>query len=333
MNGKDLSEEKLHDLKRQMMCLWSETFHDTSKYIDIVFDAYFSPDNVFVCYDGETLVAALLGVPYEFKITEDGEFSRVKGMYLCGLSTRPSYRNQGIMSGLMVEAENAALQQGYDMTFLIPANGHLRQYYGRKGYLDSSFRYREKMTGFGNPAVSNLKTYYIRDFFRQGKEQIIAEIASWCQNRENNSTENTILHSARDFSAIMAENENSFFLTNDAVDLKYTILANIESVVFPQPKFEENGVLTVEIVGLYLKNSTSMLNDASLPFEIRNGILNSIHETFPGCESVELVAPWNPDKKNEKGSIEPYAMTKPLNLDSKTNKCEDQTFDIFLMLD
>ena len=68
-------------LKREMKELWKETFHDSDRYIDLVFDTYFTPENVYYQYDEDILIAALLMVPYDFNfLSYAREKVRMKGM-------------------------------------------------------------------------------------------------------------------------------------------------------------------------------------------------------------------------------------------------------------
>lgn len=170
-----------NELKRSMMKLWKDTFHDCDEYIDIVFDEYYSPEYVeYEEVDGR-LVAALLSVPYDFRMNicgrehankfgcvagsaaydenddaygcvgksqtntagcyaEDCAYERLRGLYLCGLATRPEYRGNGIMGRLIEKINIKAIDRGFDFTFLIPASDGLRKYYRDRGYVDASFR-------------------------------------------------------------------------------------------------------------------------------------------------------------------------------------------------
>ena len=60
-----------NELKRQMMKLWKETFHDSDDYVNLVFDSYFAPEHVVYEESEGKVIAALLAVPYEFKFGID----------------------------------------------------------------------------------------------------------------------------------------------------------------------------------------------------------------------------------------------------------------------
>lgn len=131
--------------------LWKETFHDSDSYISLLFDNYFKQENVAYRYDGDKLIAMLLGIEYWFDSCE-----RVyTGMYLCGLATRPEYRGRGIISALMCEIENRAKSRLIDFTFLIPADNDLRRFYNKRGYENMSQKYSVKYRFYGDKIDDN----------------------------------------------------------------------------------------------------------------------------------------------------------------------------------
>ena len=73
------------DIKRKISALWKDTFHESEAYINLIFDQYFDPSWVEFESDGPEIIGALLGIPYEFGGTE----GRIRGLYLCGLATKP----------------------------------------------------------------------------------------------------------------------------------------------------------------------------------------------------------------------------------------------------
>lgn len=324
--------------KRDMMELWENTFHDSKTYINLVFNTYFTLDNTFVRYDGETLISALLGVPYTFlAYDENGEKIQIRGFYLCGLATHTKWRKRGIMSHLMVEAEKTATERGYDMTFLIPASDNLREYYKRKGYFTASYR-RHQIYNILFPLRKEsrikMNIYTIRDFLKQGKKTFIDRLAEWCCEIESvHNSYPTILHSKKDMLAIMQENENSFFLTDDTFEPEYPILTKVRTVIFPE--FPESSNNKIRIVGWYsqeritlpkeitIKNSYS--SDNIMEEEIANLSLKFFKPT------IEFILPIV--KGSEIGGVEPYAMIKEIKDNDFFRRNVNPEFNISLMLD
>lgn len=324
--------------KRDMKKLWKETFHDTDRYIDLVFDNYFSLENTFVRYHENRLIAAMLTIGYEFQIlTREGKREHIRGMYLCGLATRPDWRGRGIMSELMKEAEEVAKARGFALSFLIPADNHLREYYSRNGYRTASWRvpntYRYNVEKSDESGV-NLHIYSIHDFLQYGKRWLVDELAEWCRKQELSRSNSTIVHSRRDMLAVMEENENSFFLTGDTLDPEYPILTNVVAVVFPE--LSESQEDPIRVVGLYTDNNNSDrihleknydFSYGNLAYEIRK----SIFLRFDALE-IQIMEPMPASGYEDKETF-PYAMIKPLDQNAKFMKNENLAIDISLMLD
>lgn len=319
----------INKLKKDMMELWEETFHDSTRYIKLVFDTYFCLDNAFYMYDGEKLIAALLGVEYEFQYrTEIGETSIFKGLYLCGLATHPDYRRRGIMARLMHQAETSAKERDFNITFLIPADSHLRDYYQKKGYHTASYKRCQALKKSGFEGKCNLYIYTFKSLLNRGKSLFVEEVAKWCCNKEKLRGESTtILHSTQDMMAIIYENENSFFVTECSFDPEYPILAEVMAVVFPTPSEDENKILS--IIGLYLREEGYLQSSRdpiiSLPADIKLAIIKHFH----GYD-IELNLPYTGTDQIEKV---PYAMIKPVKDNDNSQKSDIKMYDISLMLD
>lgn len=131
-----------NEVRRKMMALWKETFHDSEEYIEMLFARYFNPELVEYEANGPEIVAAMLGIPYEF----GGEQSRIKGLYLCGLATKQKMRGQGIMTRLLERMNEKAKKKGYCFTFLIPETELLVRYYSHRGYVSAFYRSEKNYT-------------------------------------------------------------------------------------------------------------------------------------------------------------------------------------------
>ncbi len=318
--------------KRDMMELWKETFHDSNRYIKLVFDKYYLPENAFTEYDGDKLIASLLGVEYAFqRIDKDGRKKYFQGFYLCGLATHPDYRRRGIMGELMKRAEESAKRRGKAFTFLIPADDHLRRYYERKGYKTSSFRMKKPLDKVQNADKSKMYIYTFKELFELDKNDFIEEVAEWCRNREMEiRASNTILHSKEDMMTVIQENENSFFVTESSFDLEYPILAKVRAVVFPSC-LEEGSKHVWGIDGVFYRDdeeSGSLVGVCQdLPYDLKL----ILQEKYPDREFI-LRTPII-KCKNENMEIQPYAMIKSIETDGEFAKYENQIFKIYLMLD
>lgn len=323
----------IEKIRRDMMELWKETFQDSNRYIELIFDTYFCRENVFVRYDGDLLIASMLCVPYEFQFISGKINEKLKGMYLCGLATRPEYRKQGIMKELMFEAEKSIKTRGYDMTFLIPADDHLREYYRIMGYYDGSYRTIKTKNLLSKEQFQNLYIYTFKDLAESGNFELVKEFAGWCHERELKIQEySTIIHSEKDLITAIAENENSIFLSDRPIDLKYPILTNVIAVVFPEI-FGDNQRKCLRIVEMYLQDvEAGEEHHQNLSEQQLDNISNVICNYF-GSTNIEFVFSNNIYKETDPIRNYPYAMIKPIgNNPIFANKMKP-TFRISLMLD
>ncbi len=208
------------DIKRKMMKLWKDIFHDTDAYISLVFDNYFNPDLIEYVEENGLIVSALLGVPYEFGCGKE----KLKGLYLCGLATDEEFRNRGIMNELIERINKLAKEKGYAFTFLIPSSDALINYYSVRGYVNAMYRVEDCYTqahDFEKDYISILSREDDRvkrlkeKYYHSLQASIITDkdskyndqIVSYIRKAEGDiSTYLTMQHSEKDVEIIIKEN-------------------------------------------------------------------------------------------------------------------------------
>lgn len=308
------------------MDLWKETFHDSERYVKLVFDTYFDPENVFVHFNGDTLVAMMLCVPYQFKLeTADGSHRSLRGAYLCGLATLPEYRRKGIMSQLMREAEEVMLSRGMDLMFLIPADDHLRAYYARMGYYNATMRLPQNIR-FSHHS-SFLSIFPLRPFLEQSSAFAIS-LAQACNHIDSIRRESTLIHQVRDMLAVFSENENVFLITENSFDPEYSDLSKVKAIVFPdRPVGCKGGKVSIPALYILQGDERDDMEDRA---DSRNDIIDRISEAYPDSEVTLLEAS---DSSENFALCEPYAMVKILPNERDYEISENQIFNISLMLD
>lgn len=146
-----MDDNKFEIKKRDMMCLWKAVFNDADEYINLLFNSYYNDEMFVARYDHDRLISQLCCIPYRFSAICDminaGSDNSCVGScqtmidcgYLCGLATLPEYRNSGIMSSLINMSDIYLRNNGFAISFLIPASKNLRLYYGKFGYTDISY--------------------------------------------------------------------------------------------------------------------------------------------------------------------------------------------------
>ncbi|MCH5217261.1 MAG: GNAT family N-acetyltransferase [Muribaculaceae bacterium] len=186
-------------LKQEMESLWKETFGDSPAYVSLVFDNYFTPARVEYHEEDGELVAAMLGVPYEFR---NGLGQTIKGLYLCGLATCREWRRKGIMSTLIESANRKAHEEGYDFTFLIPADEGMRQYYLDRGYTDSFYKISEH---YVKGHVFDRKEVRIRLDRGVGNAELIGYLTGKQARETAEKSTFGMVHTQKDWEVVMQE--------------------------------------------------------------------------------------------------------------------------------
>lgn len=208
------------ELKNKMKSLWRDTFHDSDAYINLVFDNYFNPDLLEYEEMNGDVVAGLLGVPYSFGNSD----RQVRGLYLCGLATKPQYRSRGIMTRMLARINEKALKAGFAFTFLIPADAGLRKYYKDRDYVNAFYRIVDNYTSLHDfdreydsilleqkEKVSTLKRKYY-ELLQTGKISIdsrdddtMLQVGKLIESKEKGQLDLRIIHSEKDIAALMEE--------------------------------------------------------------------------------------------------------------------------------
>jgi predicted N-acetyltransferase YhbS len=115
---------------KEIAALWKEVFGDKDEFIALFFERVYRSENTLVIKSGGKIVSALQMIPYNVKIDCD----ILPAAYVCGVCTHPSERGKGLMHRLMAEAMAEMRQRGFKLSFLIPAEPWLFDYYRKFGY-------------------------------------------------------------------------------------------------------------------------------------------------------------------------------------------------------
>ena len=110
--------------------LWLENFGDSEEFVRFYFDRKYDDRHALLYEAGGEATAAALMLPYRLR----WQGGSLDAAYISGACTRREARNRGIMSELLREGFRQMYERGTELTFLIPAEGWLFDYYGRMGY-------------------------------------------------------------------------------------------------------------------------------------------------------------------------------------------------------
>lgn len=195
-----------HRLKEEMKRLWKETFGDSDKYVDLVFDTYFDPADIAFREEEGKLAAMLLGVPYSFGAAGG---KTLRGLYLCGVATHREKRHQGLMTALMDQMNALARESGYDFTFLLPASDATREYYRHRGYHNAFYKVAlHYVKGHEFNSAYGLEMEELREK-ESITESLVEEMVAFLSNCESAASgeihEFMLHHSPKDWKAIIEE--------------------------------------------------------------------------------------------------------------------------------
>ena len=229
------------DIRHAIMNLWKNTFHDSKEYISLVFNSYFE-EGIYVYKEVDNrIVASILGVPYEFAYNE----IKLRGLYLCGISTEPEYRRKGIMTQLLHEIEEKSKDK-YDFLFLIPSNENNRLIYEDKGFYNAIykiyeyytsvhdfnaefesilFQFNDKVRKLKKDLFESLEIIKLEEHDIELRDNIIEFILKF--EKEKKSYLN-LLHSRKDLEAVIEDN----FLSRGNIFLSLNKNNEITAVMF-----------------------------------------------------------------------------------------------------
>lgn len=116
--------------------LWQLCFHDDERFVSLLFDRQYRDENACCMEEKGVVTTALQMLPYRMTFGS----TCLDVSYISGASTRPEYRNRGLMSRLLVDSFNTMSSRDIPLSALIPAEPWLYGYYASKGYAPVFFR-------------------------------------------------------------------------------------------------------------------------------------------------------------------------------------------------
>ncbi|MCD8292140.1 MAG: GNAT family N-acetyltransferase, partial [Prevotellaceae bacterium] len=133
--------------RQQVKALWKLCFNDSDAFTDLYFRLRYS-DEVNQCLQEEgRVVSALQLLPYTLTFLG----TTLKADYISGACTHPHYRKHGLMRKLLQQSFRHSYRNGVDLSFLIPAEPWLIDYYARSGYAPVFQCTRRLFTTAGTP--------------------------------------------------------------------------------------------------------------------------------------------------------------------------------------
>ena len=131
--------------------IWKDIFHDDEAFMTLFFDSIYHDSNTLLSLNPYTGTANshLQFIPYDLCIAQ----KRYKACYVCGVATIPEAREHGLAKQLLQAAHYRMWHKGAALSFLIPQENWLYDYYRRGGqYVDAGERAysHKRIVGFVN---------------------------------------------------------------------------------------------------------------------------------------------------------------------------------------
>lgn len=181
--------------KEQVKVLWKQCFEDSESFVDLYFKKRYNDEiNAVIERDGGT-VSALQMIPYTMSFC--GKIIPLS--YISGACTHPVYRRQGVMGELLAKTHREMYLGGSWLSFLIPANDGLFDYYAKWGY-ESVFNYSLQIRQADDLLASPL--YSIVD--ETDEHDFMAEHYRYFSNRIKNRS-CCVLHSREDLEVVLED--------------------------------------------------------------------------------------------------------------------------------
>lgn len=132
------------DKKSDVRNIYSDSFSDTSRYVEMYFSRVYRDEDAMVRYvDGEAACSLLLQ-RYSMNFGQ----ADVPVGYIAGAATLRRFRRRGLMSELVVEALLAARERGDYMVTLIPADDSLYFFYDKFKFTTVFYIAEKRYTSF-----------------------------------------------------------------------------------------------------------------------------------------------------------------------------------------
>jgi ribosomal protein S18 acetylase RimI-like enzyme len=134
--------------------LWKLCFSDSDEFAALYFSKVYKGGETLIFLERDIVIASLQMIPYQLKIGNDV----VKTSYISGAMTHPQYRNQKYMERLLLHAFDIMRMNSVVLTFLIPQDKNLIEYYAQYGFEQAFPRYAKEVAVFKD-LIPAMKAY------------------------------------------------------------------------------------------------------------------------------------------------------------------------------
>jgi predicted acetyltransferase len=132
-----LKDRYIPDLKE----MWRLSFSDTPEFMALYFSKICKAEETLILVERDVLVASLQMMPYRLKLKD----TTVNACYIFGAMTHPKFRGNRYMEKLLLYAFDLMQKTGVAVTFLIPQEESLVEYYAKYGFVPAFPRFAQEL--------------------------------------------------------------------------------------------------------------------------------------------------------------------------------------------
>lgn len=280
-----------------------ETFKDSSEYVSLVFNNYFNAETCAWREENSEIIASIFGVGYEFHSVNSRQ--RLRGLYLCGIATKPQHRCRGLMSDLLEEINSKAKDSGYDFTFLIPSDNVIRGFYRNRGYVDAFYKLEQHFIKGYN--FENTYEILTKEYNEKDRQEIIDFLLSASEEKFENKNAFWLVHTYKDWEIVLREaivsEEEILIAWNNGKIVGVAFLKNDEK--------RKRETIIKELFCLDEGIENSILKEISIRKENENIILiRSVSDIINVDASQSIWSPFYGSKGNNDNEYEKVATSE-----------------------
>ncbi len=273
--------------KEALIEMWKLCFpDDTQDFRNFYFDKVYQNEETLLLLENKTPVAALQMIPYQIKL-EDKIYPAA---YISGAMTHPVFQGKGYMGKLLNYAFEEMKQKKIPISFLIPQEEWLFDFYSKYGYQkafpwysSASFKIKERKIDTGSfHQYKTMEEIDLEDLYA------IYFIYSSFLNKKGN----VVLKTKQQFSNILED----IFLDNGSIfvgrnEIAMAIPGENKSSIILKECFCETNIKTdflSAIANLSEKNEIIEINNSSESFSHYWGMIRILDESMEITENIYM---------------------------------------------
>ena len=271
-------------LKDSIIEIWKLCFpYDTEEFRTLYFEKVYQDDEVLILLEDNRVIASLQMIPYQIKFGDKS----YPAAYISGAMTHPDFQGKGYMEKLLNHAFEEMKRKKIPITFLIPQNDQLFDFYSKFGY--------QKAFTWNPNAVLKIENKEIeanRFFQYKSMDEIDLDELYVIYSDFLNKKENVVTKTKRQFSLILEDiflDNGAVFAGTDKIALTITDKNNsfvILKECFCQP--DEKDEFLSAIANFSNKNKIVEINSPSGEFSRYWGMMRVLDESISVSKDIYM---------------------------------------------